>query len=243
MIFQDVVRCAKGVLRETGSHSPQLIVPNLTSVTKSLDMLCIPNLPSNKGAKEVALKVLRKFVESRNTDYYFTVFEAWMKSVDAKKDLVVTHSPSKYKDRESILVVSEYRKDRKNKMMILKFDTDENGKAIFREEKYFDWRDNHMESYSKWDFFLEDSKEAREERFLKERENMRDVFFKSMAKEFSKKYFDEFNEAGSEQERMAVLDKLIDDAREFIDNKVNAERSKLFDKDEDGDGDDYDDGR
>jgi len=143
MEIEQFEKIAKEVLVDTGQHSTQLMVER--KLVNKIEMN-IMVLLYDDDKKEDMLKNLRFLINNGSVDRYFFITEAWM-----SKDIYTM--PSKADDKEEVLVVSEFRRDNRNKILYNKFIRKDN-KIVFTERKLLEGKD--FQGFSRFNFFLED---------------------------------------------------------------------------------------
>jgi hypothetical protein len=139
MKIEEVERIARDIMETKGSHSPQIILD--TGNGYEIAVL----LFEDNEQKEKMCDSMRGMINTRNISRYFFITEGWV-----GKNLNVM--PSKDPEKRECLIVMEFRKDLKNKTVFNMFTHD--GKKIVWGERTF--TDSSVESYSTWNFFLED---------------------------------------------------------------------------------------
>ena len=143
MEIEFIIETAKELLQKRGKHLAQMFFV----YGKRLE---IAILDFDDDTKPLMREKMRKYVEQNKPDKYFFVTEAWMKKLDPTKESY--RRPSECPDRIECLLIMEFRKDMKNKTIMIPFKR--KGKEIIFEKK-MDMEKNSVESVSYWNFYLE----------------------------------------------------------------------------------------
>lgn len=142
MEIKEVEQMAKDVLIKIKKHPQQMIIEKPDG---KVDMVL---LSFDNKDKDKMLDELRETIANSNIQKYFFITEAW-KSED------IHSCPSKADDKEEILVISEFRRDMKNKVVFLDFKRVK-GEIVFTDRKEIESGKSQSESYSRYNFFVED---------------------------------------------------------------------------------------
>ena len=150
MTIEKIEEIAKDVLVKQGTHRPQLMI----DTDKGLEVALL--LFSNDMEKDLMLFLLRKRVQLEKINRYFTIMEGWV-----GKNLHIR--PRDDSEREEALIISEFRRDMNNKMIMHKF-THEGDKIVWGERITMgkDW-----DSATIWNVFVEDAMEERIKQAIK----------------------------------------------------------------------------
>jgi hypothetical protein len=110
--------------------------------------LCI-DLNSNDLIQDIILGWLENFLKIQNINSYYQISESWM--AKKKENEKVTCKPSEHPERVEALIMHNFSKDMKNKMIINIFKK-ENDEIVFIERNYIE--DNSRFS-SRFNLFME----------------------------------------------------------------------------------------
>jgi hypothetical protein len=208
MEIEEIVKIAKDVLQETGRHTMQLVVETSKinddgTIENELHMVIVPSI-INQAQKDEVAKYLRPLISDFKAERYFHIMEAWMSIVDVTKKMF--RPASRDIDRKECLVISEYRKDQKNQSVTIPFIRANDGEIyVGRERRMTPGKDI-------WNAYLEF--DGVEESLKKSVDEWNDAFFKSKAKEFTKKYHPKFVAATSDEERKNILREMMSEMKE-----------------------------
>ena len=188
-------------LEKQGHHFPQLIMVNkddgVSIILVNIDM-------DDWEAKEEFLRSTRAFVKEHEIVRYYYIAEAWMVKRNAKKPDMPFVQPSRCVDREEVLVIQEFNQDMTGRSVLRPFARQ--GKTIVWGERVVD----NLQPDSMWNFYIE--LDGVLEKNTKLRKDVTERFFRQQSKKLSKKYYQEFCDAKTPEERIAVLKKVTDDA-------------------------------
>lgn len=143
MKINEIEKIAKDVLKETGQHSPQLMI----ETDKRLEIHVLQF--RDRKEKEKMCKLYREMINIRKIKSYFVVMEAWM-----GQNIYKMPSEDKKHSKEC-LIVQEFNSDLKHKMIVNIFHK-KNKKIIFDKRKILDYK-KLKDFNSPWNFYLEDS--------------------------------------------------------------------------------------
>lgn len=180
--IKEVEEMAVDYLKKTKGHQTQLIFEK----DNKIGMVVLQFTDNTKAkAREEARVLIHRF----KLDYYFFVTEGWISMTNKEKlGSMPSIRPSRSVDRKEVLVICEFRKDRKNKSVMRIFERDKDDNPVFVKREAIDGSDSMGGSL--WDFFLE--KEGVEESIDKTMYATNERFFKREAKLMSEKFKDRF---------------------------------------------------
>lgn len=142
MELEEIEEIAKKIMKKNKEHSPQLIIERKDPIrVECLLLLC------EEETKEEMLKVLRLLINNGSVDRYFLITDAW-KSED------IYSQPSKAKDKTEVLIIYEFRRDMKNRCVMIDYVRKRNN-IYFTTRKEVTQKDGGMTS--RFNFFLEDA--------------------------------------------------------------------------------------
>ena len=193
--IKEVHSLAMTILKKIGGHQ-------LMALIQEKDGVKLAALVLDQEDKGTAREALRLAVSGSGCERYFVVAECWMTM--AKPGERPPILPSLTRNPKEVLVVEEYRKDQRNRSMMTPF-TRKGGKIV-PGKTLTPSRSERVTSVSIWNVFLE--KEGVDERMdLSVRKGFED-WQRKQAKRLSKKYFKDFQEAKTDSERVAVLERV-----------------------------------
>jgi len=212
--METVIEMAKDTLRKSKSISPEVIMESTKNgKTERVMALFVMDGPDGK---EKAKEALRALVSLHQSDRYFLFMEVWMSSVDMENMDHPYLMPSKSKNRQEALLISEYRRDLTTKLVTIPFERKRNT-IIFKKPISTD------QSNSTWNAYLE--LEGINERMDKFRSEMHDKYLRHLSKKMADKYKAEFVNSKSVEEAREILGRLIEDAKKYTDEQVKKHRS------------------
>jgi hypothetical protein len=135
---------AKSIMEQKGHHSPQIIFVTKKGIEIALLLF------DSEDSKNIMLEMVRRKVSNEKIDSYFTIMEGWIGSN-------INIKPSLDSQRQEGIIISEYRRDMKNKTLIHKFKR-EKGKIKWTERVILG---NDHDSSSIWNVYVEDCMEEK----------------------------------------------------------------------------------
>jgi hypothetical protein len=144
--IEDIEKQAKLCLEETGEHKPQLMIEN----GKVVEIMLL--IFETNEEKDVMYKAMRKHIDTIQCSRYFVIMEGWAGNSS-------NIPPSKQPNKKEVLIISEFQRNMKNKIIINYFTRD--GKKINWGERHFS--DKNDEMVSRFNFFVEDTEETQKE--------------------------------------------------------------------------------
>jgi len=208
--INEIVKIAKQVLVERKSHAPQAIIENRK--TKALEIVVLAGMGDDN--KDYAIDTIRLMVEKAQAERYWMIMEGWMTIIN--KGEKIYRRPRDDKDRTSALIISEFRKDMNNQIILIPFKIERN-KIVFDEE-----RKKPEQHSSIWNVYLE--KEGIEEGFDKLREKTNQEYFQATAKIMAKKFKARFENAKTGAE----FSKLTRDIIQFAKDKADEQKKTII---------------
>jgi len=194
LTLKEVEDIAVVQMETNGKHSPQIMIEYEGSV--AIVVLCFRNTKE----KEEMFDKIRGMIQRSKVSNYFYVSEAWMSEQD--KDMPMIR-PKQRVDRKEILIIAEFRKDRKNKSVIREF-KNADGKIVWGKRQT---TDDAERSTSFIDFFADKEEVSRimDEDAQKAHSN----YLNKLTKKMASKYKDEFKKILDDKDEEGFL-KLMD---------------------------------
>jgi hypothetical protein len=204
--LEEIENVAKQVMELRKEHQPQLLV-ELPDGKMAMILL----IYHGEKEKEKMRDKMRELINRLNCERYFYISEAWVSFVNINKPDMPYVQPRRHIDRKEGLVISEIKKDMTGRSVFCLFHR-EGDKIIWDERS--ERKQNEENTY--WDFFLE--KQGISEIMNKSIKTQNDNFLRNLSKELSDKYKKEFFSAETPEERLMVLAKLVEEAKQRRDD-------------------------
>ena len=152
-IIENDVVYAKTTLEERGIVSPMFVLHGKEEVIPILAQL------GDEESKEKVSKLVRTMIKSHEIEFYTFISESWYYKANKLEGAL---PPSKHPDRKECLVISGFRKDGEQKMIMLPFERKEK-KIIFEERVETDNAESRFNFFEKNKFIEFVKKKAKEE--------------------------------------------------------------------------------
>lgn len=213
MKIEEVKEMATGMLVRQGHHAPMVLMETKKGMVGAVVQF------GNSKEKESAIEFIRQFVSKNNVLNYFTIFEGYM-SMRSTGDLII--KPRRDKKRKEVLVITEFRRDMKNKGVFIEFKKVDGGIKIGKSG------DLGGEYASIWNVYLE--KEGIDERLDKANKENIKAFAEKELRGLTKEFKERWDNIKTEEE-LEILKKdillYLKDRREYWRNQIRED-----DKDE-----------